>query len=161
LRQQPADTDRIGRGQPVPGAQRAIGEGDYSPRLRSDHDDAVGEAFDKTAKMLGLGFPGGPAVQAAAEAGDPKRFAFPRPMKGRPGCDFSFSGLKTAVRHAIVDLPDGPASATDSADIAASFQTAVTDVVADRCGIASALDCDERVNERVVIAGLRHRDGGD
>ena len=70
-------------------------------------DDAVGEAFDKVAKMLGLGFPGGPEIERIAPGGDAARFAFPRPMKGRPGCDFSFSGLKTAVRHAVAALPDG------------------------------------------------------
>src|SRR3546814_4132807 len=63
-------------------------------RLGTTIDDAAGEAFDKTAKLLGLGYPGGPAVERAAEAGDPDRFDLPRPMLGRPGCDFSFSGLK-------------------------------------------------------------------
>jgi N6-L-threonylcarbamoyladenine synthase len=63
-------------------------------------DDAAGEAFDKVAKMLGLGYPGGPAVERAAQSGDGKRFPFARPMTGKPGCDFSFSGLKTAVRQA-------------------------------------------------------------
>ncbi|MGA8262248.1 MAG: tRNA (adenosine(37)-N6)-threonylcarbamoyltransferase complex transferase subunit TsaD, partial [Arenicellales bacterium] len=64
-------------------------------------DDAVGEAFDKTAKLLGLGYPGGPAIAAAAERGEPGRFHFPRPMTDRPGLDFSFSGLKTAVLHTV------------------------------------------------------------
>ena len=68
-------------------------------RLGTTLDDAVGEAFDKTAKLLGLGYPGGPAVEAAARGGNPARFALPRPMVGRPALDFSFSGLKTAVRH--------------------------------------------------------------
>ncbi|MBO6784464.1 MAG: tRNA (adenosine(37)-N6)-threonylcarbamoyltransferase complex transferase subunit TsaD [Alphaproteobacteria bacterium] len=94
-------------------------------------DDAVGEAFDKTAKLLGLGFPGGPAVETAARTGDPARFALPRPLRGRPGCDFSFSGLKTAVRQAAVDLGDD-LSEQDVADLAASFQAAVCDVIADR-----------------------------
>jgi len=93
-------------------------------------DDAVGEAFDKTAKLLGLGYPGGPAVERAAAEGDPARFALPRPLLGRPGCDFSFSGLKTAVRHALESL--GEASARDRADLAASFQAAVAAVLADR-----------------------------
>ena len=68
-------------------------------RLGTTIDDAVGEAFDKAAKMMGLGYPGGPGCGRAAEGGDPRRFELPRPMKGRPGCDFSFSGLKTAVRN--------------------------------------------------------------
>ena len=99
-------------------------------------DDAVGEAFDKTARLLGLGFPGGPAVEAAAAAGDPERFDLPRPMKGREGCDFSYSGLKTAVRHVVARLPGGQPTAKDRADICASFQTAVADTVADRCANA-------------------------
>ncbi|MEI5604273.1 tRNA (adenosine(37)-N6)-threonylcarbamoyltransferase complex transferase subunit TsaD, partial [Streptomyces brasiliscabiei] len=67
-------------------------------RLGTTIDDAVGEAFDKVAKLLGLSYPGGPAVERAAASGDARRFPLPRPMIGRPGCDFSFSGLKTAVR---------------------------------------------------------------
>ena len=101
-------------------------------RYGSTVDDAVGEAFDKTAKMLGLGYPGGPALEAAARNGDPARFDLPRPMLGRRNCDFSFSGLKTAVRHAIDRLPPGPLTAQDSADLAASFQQAVAEVLADR-----------------------------
>lgn len=101
-------------------------------------DDAIGEAFDKTAKLLGLGFPGGPAVQDAAATGDAARFKLPRPLKGRPGCDFSFSGLKTAVRQTALKL-EGTASAQDIADLAASFQTAVCDTVADRCRHAFAM----------------------
>ncbi|GAA0571966.1 tRNA (adenosine(37)-N6)-threonylcarbamoyltransferase complex transferase subunit TsaD [Caenispirillum bisanense] len=101
-------------------------------RLGTTIDDAAGEAFDKVAKMLGLGYPGGPAVQRAAEAGDPRRFPFPRPMKGRPGCDFSFSGLKTAVRQMVERLPPGPLTAQDKADLAAGFQAAVVDSIADR-----------------------------
>jgi N6-L-threonylcarbamoyladenine synthase len=76
-------------------------------RLGTTIDDAVGEAFDKTAKLLSLGHPGGPAVERAAATGDAGRFALPRPMVGRPGCDFSFSGLKTAVRQAPAGLPAG------------------------------------------------------
>ncbi len=100
--------------------------------LGTTMDDAIGEAFDKTAKLLGLGFPGGPAVEAAARDGDPERFRLPRPLKGRAGCDFSFSGLKTAVRQAALDL-DTMLGNRDAADLAAGFQTAVADVVADRC----------------------------
>lgn len=95
-------------------------------------DDAIGEAFDKTAKLLGLGFPGGPAVQDAATNGDATRFKLPRPLKGRAGCDFSFSGLKTAVRQTALKLDDAT-SDQDIADLAASFQAAVCDTVADRC----------------------------
>lgn len=93
-------------------------------------DDAVGEAFDKVAKMLGLGWPGGPAVERLAEKGDPARFAFPRPMTGRAGCDFSFSGLKTAVRLEAQRI--APLSDTDVADLCASFQAAVVDCLAER-----------------------------
>jgi N6-L-threonylcarbamoyladenine synthase len=95
-------------------------------------DDAVGEAFDKTAKMLGLGHPGGPAVEAAAARGDAARFALPRPMTGKPGCDFSFSGLKTAVRRTVDGLPPGALAAGDVADLCAGFQAAVADSLADR-----------------------------
>lgn len=117
-------------------------------------DDAVGEAFDKCAKMMGLGFPGGPAVEAAARAGDARRFAFPRPMKGRAGCDMSFSGLKTSVRQAILDLPGQSLSDSDAADIAASFQAAVADVLADRCAHAIA-EFDEKHpdGKTLVVAG--------
>jgi len=101
-------------------------------RIGTTIDDAVGEAFDKTAKMLGLGYPGGPAIERTGEAGDAGRFALPRPMKGRPGSDFSFSGLKTAVRRSIETLPPGPVSTADAADICASFQAAVGEVIADR-----------------------------
>lgn len=129
------------------------GPGRYQP-LGATVDDAVGEAFDKTAKMLGLGFPGGPAVEAAARRGDPKRFAFPRPMKGRPGCDFSFSGLKTAVRQALLKLPEGPVSDQDRADLAASFQAAVADVIADRCAQAIEMFRDSHPDARtLVVAG--------
>lgn len=113
------------------------GPGRYQ-RLGTTIDDALGEAFDKTAKMLGLGYPGGPAVEAAALEGVPDRFALPRPMKGRAGCDFSFSGLKTAVRHAALALPEGPLQEGDVADLCAGFQAAAGDVLADRT--AHALD---------------------
>ena len=117
-------------------------------------DDAVGEAFDKCAKMMGLGFPGGPAVETAAASGNPKRFAFPRPMKGRPGCDLSFSGLKTSVRKTIIDLPGATLSGQDSADIAASFQTAVADVITDRCAHAVAeFDQIHPNGKTLVVAG--------
>jgi N6-L-threonylcarbamoyladenine synthase len=105
------------------------GVGDYR-RWATTIDDALGEAFDKTAKMLGLPYPGGPNVERAAFAGDASRFAFPRPMKGSPQPDFSFSGLKTAVRQAATAI--APLSDKDVADICASFQAAVSDALADR-----------------------------
>jgi N6-L-threonylcarbamoyladenine synthase len=93
-------------------------------------DDAVGEAFDKTAKLLGLPYPGGPQIEALAARGRPERFALPRPMLGREGADFSFSGLKTAVR--LIAKERAPLSEQDRADIAAGFQAAVVEVVSDR-----------------------------
>jgi N6-L-threonylcarbamoyladenine synthase len=99
-------------------------------------DDALGEAFDKTAKLLDLGFPGGPAVERAADGGDPARFALPRPMKGRDNCNFSFSGLKTAVRLMADDLR--PLGTRDIADLCAGFQAAVAETVADRLTKAMA-----------------------
>ncbi|WP_316976041.1 tRNA (adenosine(37)-N6)-threonylcarbamoyltransferase complex transferase subunit TsaD [Shumkonia mesophila] len=105
-------------------------------RLGTTIDDSLGEAFDKTAKMLGLGYPGGPAVEKAALAGNAARFALPRPMRGRPGCHFSFSGLKTAVRQTLMALPEGKLETADIADLCASFQAAAGDVVVERCGHA-------------------------
>ena len=109
-----------------------LGVGRYV-RLGSTIDDALGEAFDKVAKMLGLGYPGGPAVEKRAEAGDPKRFDFPRPMKGRPEPDFSLSGLKTAVRIAAEKA--APLSDKDVDDVCAGFQAAIVDVVGNRTRI--------------------------
>ena len=111
------------------------GVGNYQ-RIGSTIDDALGEAFDKAAKLLGLGYPGGPAVEAAAKRGDPKRFALPRPLIDRPGADFSFSGLKTALRLAAEAI--APLSDEDVANLCASFQAAVTDVVANRAAHAIA-----------------------
>jgi N6-L-threonylcarbamoyladenine synthase len=93
-------------------------------------DDAVGEAFDKTAKLLGLPYPGGPEIETLARKGRPGKFALPRPMKGRDGADFSFSGLKTAVRQAVQEL--GRLDDAAKASIAADFQAAVVDVLTDR-----------------------------
>jgi N6-L-threonylcarbamoyladenine synthase len=95
-------------------------------------DDALGEAFDKTAKLIGLPYPGGPNVEKAAARGDPMRFAFPRPMKGETRPDFSFSGLKTAVRQAATAI--APLSEQDVADISASFQAAIAETLEDRVG---------------------------
>jgi N6-L-threonylcarbamoyladenine synthase len=105
------------------------GVGDYR-RLGSTIDDALGEAFDKAAKLLGLPYPGGPEIEREALHGNPTRFPLPRPLLGRPGADFSLSGLKTALRMAAEAA--APLSDKDVADFAASFQAAVTDVVADR-----------------------------
>ena len=97
-------------------------------------DDAAGEAFDKTAKMMGLPYPGGPMLSRIAEKGDPDRFTFPRPMVDRPGMDFSFSGLKTAVRLEIArHANDEKVDETDMADIASGFQQAVVETLAIKC----------------------------
>ncbi|MBK1672700.1 tRNA (adenosine(37)-N6)-threonylcarbamoyltransferase complex transferase subunit TsaD [Ectothiorhodospira shaposhnikovii] len=93
-------------------------------------DDAAGEAFDKTAKLLGLGYPGGPALARLAEQGDPGRFRFPRPMTDRPGLAFSFSGLKT---RALTTLRDGPRDARLDADVARAFEDAVVDTLVIKC----------------------------
>ncbi len=116
------------------------GVGDYA-KLGTTIDDAIGEAFDKVAKLLGLAYPGGPEVERRARAGNARRFAFPRPLTGRPEPDFSLSGLKTAVRRKVEDLraATGALSDQDVADICASFQAAVADMVADRCKVAIRL----------------------
>jgi N6-L-threonylcarbamoyladenine synthase len=106
-----------------------LGVGDYV-RLGTTVDDAMGEAFDKVAKMLGLPYPGGPQVERAAAGGDPTRFDFPRPMLGRPEPHFSLSGLKTAVRNEASRLL--PLEEKDIADLCAGFQAAVLASTADR-----------------------------
>ncbi|MDR3424372.1 MAG: tRNA (adenosine(37)-N6)-threonylcarbamoyltransferase complex transferase subunit TsaD [Alphaproteobacteria bacterium] len=113
-------------------------------------DDAVGECFDKCAKMLGLGYPGGPLIEQAAQKGTPKAFALPRPMLGRKGCDFSFSGLKTAVRTLIAGRELSPAFV---ADMAASLQAAIADSIADRARHAFALLETEGVGVTAFVAG--------
>ena len=129
-----------------------VGGLDACERLGSTIDDAVGEAFDKTAKVLGLGYPGGPAVERAALTGDPKRFDLPRPLKGRPGCDFSFAGLKTAVAREAAAL--GTVTEQDIADLCASFQAAVGDVLVDRTRQAiTAMALPEGQTGRFVVAG--------
>jgi N6-L-threonylcarbamoyladenine synthase len=127
------------------------GVGDYD-RLGATMDDALGEAFDKTAKMLGLAYPGGPAIEANARNGDPGRFALPRPMLGRPNADFSLSGLKTATRLAAEGA--APLRPADIADLCASFQAAVVDVIEDRMRVGLRL-FRERAGapQAVVIAG--------
>jgi len=109
------------------------GVGEYE-RWGSTIDDALGEAFDKVAKLLNLGSPGGPAVERLAASGDPTRFKFPRPLLKEDRLDFSFSGLKTAVRLAAEEI--APLTDRDVADICASFQAAVTDIVTTRAGMA-------------------------
>ncbi|WP_112320582.1 tRNA (adenosine(37)-N6)-threonylcarbamoyltransferase complex transferase subunit TsaD [Oceanibium sediminis] len=103
-------------------------------RLGGTIDDAPGEAFDKTAKLLALGYPGGPLVEAEAAKGDAKRFAFPRPLLDRPGCDMSFSGLKTALRRARDEIVAEKSGLTraDRADLCAGFQAAACDVLAEK-----------------------------
>jgi N6-L-threonylcarbamoyladenine synthase len=111
----------------------ARGADDFA-RLGGTIDDAPGEAFDKAARLMGLPQPGGPEVEREARAGDPRRFAFPRPLLDRPGCDLSFSGLKTAIlraRDAIV-AEKGGLTRQDRADLCASFQAAVADVLAEK-----------------------------
>lgn len=119
-------------------------------RLGGTIDDAVGEAFDKVGKLLGLPWPGGPALERLAAGGDAARAPFPRPLLGRPGCDFSFSGLKTAVAQRIAGFPDGALPAAAAADIAAGFQTAVAEVLADRADHAMAMMPEARL---LVVAG--------
>ena len=99
-------------------------------RLGTTIDDAIGEAFDKVAKMLSLGFPGGPAVEREATKGDPNRFQLPRPLHGKPEPNFSLSGLKTAVRLAAEAIQ--PLNEQDCADLCASFQAAIVDCIVDR-----------------------------
>ena len=123
-------------------------------RLGTTIDDAIGEAFDKVAKMLGLGYPGGPAVEALAALGDPGRFPLPRPLLGQPSCDFSFSGLKTAVRTLLLDLGPAASQAAVQADLCASFQAAVADVLVDRSGNAlRQLEGGAEITLPVVVAG--------
>lgn len=128
------------------------GVGQYR-RLGTTIDDAVGEAFDKTAKLLGLGYPGGPAVERAAAKGDPGAVELPRPMVGKPGCDFSFSGLKTAVRRRVEEA-GGALDAGRTADIAAAFQRAVAASLVDRTRRAiDLLDAEGLSGHPLVVAG--------
>ncbi|HWK01805.1 MAG TPA: tRNA (adenosine(37)-N6)-threonylcarbamoyltransferase complex transferase subunit TsaD [Xanthobacteraceae bacterium] len=121
-------------------------------RIGTTRDDAIGEAFDKTAKLLGLPYPGGPAVERCAQDGDPKRFALPRPMIGRPEPDFSLSGLKTAIRIEAEKI--APISRQDIADLCASFQAAITDVIADRVQTAVEILREKSVHPNaLVVAG--------
>ena len=136
-----------------------LGVGDYV-RLGTTVDDAMGEAFDKIAKMLALPYPGGPEVERAARAGDPRRFAFPRPMLGRADANFSLSGLKTAVRNEVSRL--GELEPQDISDLCAGFQAAVLESTADRLRVG--LNLFERTVRRAARAGRgrrRRRQPGD
>src|SRR5215831_2826296 len=141
------------------------GVGDYL-RIGGTVDDAIGEAFDKTAKLLGLGYPGGPLVEKEAARGDPERFPLPRPMTGRHDANFSLSGLKTALRLEAEKI--APLSDDDVADLCASFQQAVVDVVRDRLrsglrlfrariGSPNALVCAGGVAANQAIRKVLHR----
>ncbi len=133
--------------------QLVRGVGNYK-RLGTTIDDALGEAFDKTAKLLNLGYPGGPMVEIYAARGKANRFDLPRPLKHRAGCDFSFSGLKTAVRELAEDL--GTPSDHDKADLCASFQKAVAETVQDRLKNAFRMfreHCPDTLEPILVVAG--------
>ncbi len=112
-------------------------------------DDAVGEAFDKTAKLLGLGYPGGPQISRIAESGNDNSHVFPRPMKNKPGFDFSFSGLKTAVMLKVKELEENKSLELNQSDLAASFQRAAVDTLVYRTLKAAA----EIGSERLVVSG--------
>jgi len=130
----------------------AVKDVGHYERLGATMDDAIGEAFDKTAKMLGLPYPGGPAVEAAARDGDPNRFALPRPLLGRANADFSLSGLKTATRQTALAI--APLKARDVADLCASFQAAVVDVIEDRMRVGLGLFRQRAgAAQAIVIAG--------
>lgn len=125
-------------------------------RLGGTIDDAPGEAFDKTARLLGLPQPGGPSVEAEAQKGDPKRYRFPRPLLDRPGCDLSFSGLKTALmrmRDQVV-AEKGGLTRQDRADLCAGFQQAVVDTLAEKTRRAIDIYLQENPSEPVIaVAG--------
>jgi N6-L-threonylcarbamoyladenine synthase len=126
-----------------------LGVGDYV-RLGTTVDDAMGEAFDKVAKMLSLPYPGGPQVERAALGGDAKRFAFPRPMLGRPDANFSLSGLKTAVRNEASRL--GTLEPQDISDLCAGFQAAVLESTADRLSVGLRLFHEQFGPPRALVA---------
>jgi N6-L-threonylcarbamoyladenine synthase len=126
------------------------GVGRYE-RLGGTLDDAAGEAFDKVAKLLGLGWPGGPALERMAAAGDPGRHAFPRPLLRRRGCDFSFSGLKTAVAQEVARHGAGALPGQLAADIAAGFQAAIVEVLADRAAHAMAMFAERHRHGRLLV----------
>ncbi|WP_291869245.1 tRNA (adenosine(37)-N6)-threonylcarbamoyltransferase complex transferase subunit TsaD [Bradyrhizobium sp.] len=126
-----------------------IGVGNYV-RLGTTVDDAMGEAFDKVAKMLALPYPGGPEVERAASGGDAKRFAFPRPMLGRADANFSLSGLKTAVRNEAARI--APLEPRDISDLCAGFQAAVLESTADRLSVGLRLFNEQFGPPRALVA---------
>ncbi len=129
------------------------GLGNYE-RWATTIDDAAGEVFDKTAKLLGLPFPGGPNVEKAARKGDPQRFKFPMPLRGQDTLNMSFSGLKTAIRQQAEKL--APLSEQDIADLCASLEKTMGDVLADRCAKAMARFLEEHGSSQtnfLVVAG--------
>lgn len=145
------------------------GVGQYE-LLGESLDDAAGEAFDKTAKMMGLPYPGGPLLSKLAEKGSPDRFEFPRPMVDRPGMDFSFSGLKTAVRVKIAELAvDEQVPEQEMADVAWAFQEAVVDTLTIKCRraleatghralvIAGGVSANTRLREKLENMAKKHR----
>jgi N6-L-threonylcarbamoyladenine synthase len=124
------------------------GVGEYR-QLGTTLDDAAGEAFDKSAKLLGLTQPGGLAIEAAARTGNPHRFQLPRPLKGRDGCDFSFSGLKTAIRERVLAEAGDPQTI---ADLAAAIELAICDTLIDRTAIALRRFHDEYPQGTCLVA---------
>jgi N6-L-threonylcarbamoyladenine synthase len=146
----------------------ARGVGDYT-LLGQTRDDAAGEAFDKSAKLLGLPYPGGPELARLAAQGRTGRFEFPRPMLDRPGLEFSFSGLKTAVLNAVRAI--GEATDIDKADIARALQEAVVDTLVGKCvraleqtgldalvvsgGVSANLRLRERLDQAAARRGAR------
>jgi N6-L-threonylcarbamoyladenine synthase len=139
-----------------------LGVGRFT-RLGTTLDDAAGEAFDKAAKLIGLGYPGGPAIERAATDGDARRYALPRPLAGRAGCDFSFSGLKTAVRRIVVK--QAPLTSRDQSDLAAAVEETICDALCDRTANAIAWFLSNCPQGRTLVAAggvaantrLRHR----
>ena len=127
------------------------GVGKYR-KLGGTIDDALGEAFDKVAKMLGLDYPGGPIVERLAKQGNSQRFVFPHPLKNRAGCDFSFSGLKTAVKLMVDSLPK-PISTQDQTDICASFQQIVGEIIASRIEAAIEMFQEHHPESRRFVLG--------
>jgi N6-L-threonylcarbamoyladenine synthase len=123
-------------------------------RLGATIDDAAGEAFDKAAKLLGLGYPGGPAIQRAAESAVDPVLDLPRPMLGRPDCNFSFSGLKTALRQRVEEMR--PLAPETVADLAAGFEIAATESIADRVkrAVAAARERAPGLTALVVAGGV-------
>ncbi len=119
-------------------------------RLGTTLDDAAGEAFDKAAKLIGLDYPGGPAIERAARGGDRDRYRLPRPLVGRAGCDFSFSGLKTAVRRIAIER--APLAPQDQSDLAAAVEAAICDALCDRTANAIAWFCGNYPEGRSLVA---------